>query len=165
MTSSPFSAPSIDLPQARLVALELASCASLAEAIVALPPWSVVDYPAEAMARFLAATGDGASRYVVEVGGVGAGAVSIRFPWLKGPYLELLAILPRFQSQGLGASILAWLEQEAIGLGARNVWVCAASFNAGAVRFYERHGFRPAATLPGLVADGYDEILLRKFPL
>jgi hypothetical protein len=30
---------------------------------------------------------------------------------------------------------------------------------------YERHGFARAATLPGLVADGYDEILLRKFPL
>ncbi|MGH6803956.1 MAG: hypothetical protein ACREC3_11410 [Methyloceanibacter sp.] len=44
-------------------------------------------------------------------------------------------------------------------------WVCAASFNRDALRFYERHGFRPAATLPGLVVDGYDEILLRKFPI
>ena len=47
----------------------------------------------------------------------------------------------------------------------RNLWVCASSFNARALRFYERHGFARAATLPGLVADGYDEILLRKFPL
>jgi len=165
MTSSPFSAPSIELPRARLVALEPASCASLAQAIVAIPPWSVVDYPAPAMARFLAASGDGVSRYRVEVGGVEAGAVSIRHPWLKGPYLELLALLPRFQGQGIGAGILTWVEQEALGLGARNLWVCASSFNAGALRFYERHGFRPTATLPGLVADGYDEILLRKFPL
>jgi GNAT superfamily N-acetyltransferase len=165
MTSSPFSAPSIDLPRARLVALEPHSCASLAQAIVAIPPWSVMDYPAQAMARFLAASGDGASRYRVEVGGVEAGAVSVRYPWLKGPYLELLALLPRFQSRGIGAGILAWFEQEALGLGARNLWVCASSFNAGALRFYERHGFRPAATLPGLVADGYDEILLRKFAL
>lgn len=165
MTSSPFSASSIELPRARLVALEPASCASLAEAIVAMPPWSVVDYPAEAMARFLAASGEGASRYRVEAGGMEAGAVSIRFPWLKGPYLELLALLPRFQGQGLGASILAWFEREALRLGARNLWVCAASFNPGALRFYGRHGFRPAATLPGLVADGYDEILLRKFPI
>jgi hypothetical protein len=37
--------------------------------------------------------------------------------------------------------------------------------NTRAVRFYERRGFIPAATLPGLVFDGYDEILLRKFPL
>ena len=34
-----------------------------------------------------------------------------------------------------------------------------------ALRFYERHGFEHAAALPGLVADGYEEILLRKFPL
>jgi len=34
-----------------------------------------------------------------------------------------------------------------------------------APRFYQRHGFRPTATLPGLVTDGYEEILLRKFPL
>ena len=73
--------------------------------------------------------------------------------------------MPPFQRQGIGASILAWFEQEALALGARNLWVCASSFNDGALRFYERHGFRPAATLTGLVADGYDEILLRKFPL
>ena len=130
-----------------------------------MPPWSVVDYPAEALARFLAASGDGASRYRVEAGGMEAGAVAIRFPWLKGPYLELLALLPRFQSQGIGASILAWFEQEAVRLDARNLWVCASSFNERALRFYGHHGFRPAATLPGLVADGYDEILLRKFPI
>ena len=57
----------------------------------------------------------------------------------------------------------SWFEQTGRGLGARNLWVCASSFNDGALRFYQRHGFRPAATLPGLVADGYDEILLRKF--
>jgi ribosomal protein S18 acetylase RimI-like enzyme len=137
----------------------------LARAIVAMPPWSVVNCPADAMARFLASSGDGAYRYLVEAGGEAAGAVSVRFPWLKGPYLELLAILPQFQSRGLGASILAWFEQEAVLAGARNLFVCASAFNARALRFYERHGFRQAATLPGLVADGYDEILLRKFPL
>jgi peptidoglycan-N-acetylglucosamine deacetylase len=33
------------------------------------------------------------------------------------------------------------------------------------LRFYARHGFEPAATLADLVADGFDEFLLRKFPL
>jgi ribosomal protein S18 acetylase RimI-like enzyme len=39
------------------------------------------------------------------------------------------------------------------------------SCRSPAARFYERQGFTRAATLPGLVANGYDEILLRKFPL
>jgi diamine N-acetyltransferase len=130
-----------------------------------MPPWSVMNYPVDAMVRFLATPDDGAARYLVEVEGEQAGAVSVRSPWLKGPYLELLALLPKAQGQGIGASILAWFEQEALKLGARNLWVCASSFNADALRFYGRHGFDPAATLPGLVADGCDEILLRKFPL
>jgi GNAT superfamily N-acetyltransferase len=165
MTCSVFSAPIIDLRRGRLIALEPAFAPRLAEAIVAMPPWSVMAYPAEALARFLAAADDGAWRFLLEVDGVEAGAVSIRFPWLKGPYLELLALLPPFQRQGIGAGILTWFENEASALGARNVWVCASSFNDGALRFYKSHGFRPAAMLRGLVADGYDEILLRKFPL
>jgi ribosomal protein S18 acetylase RimI-like enzyme len=162
--SSGFSAPPIELASARLVALEPDACAGLAEAVAAIPPWSVMQYPAEAMARYLASD-DGASRYRIELGGETAGAVAVRYPWLKGPYLELLAVLPPAQGRGIGATVLDWFEREGSRLGARNLWVCASSFNRRALRFYERHGFKPAATLPGLVADGYDEILLRKFPM
>jgi ribosomal protein S18 acetylase RimI-like enzyme len=130
-----------------------------------MPPWSVMAYPAERLAQFLATADGGARRHLVEVDGHEAGLVSVRDPWLKGPYLELLALLPPFQSRGLGSAVLAWLEREAIAGAARNLWVCASSFNGRALRFYERHGFTRAAILPGLVADGYDEILLRKFPL
>ena len=130
-----------------------------------MEPWSVMNYPAETLAAFLASPDRDVSRYWVSLGGSEAGVVSVRYPWLKGPYLELLALLPQAQGQGVGSSILAWLEREALRHQARNLWVCASSFNTRALRFYERHGFRPAATLPGLVADGYNEILLRKYPL
>jgi GNAT superfamily N-acetyltransferase len=130
-----------------------------------MEPWSVMNYPAEKLAAFLASQDEGVSRYLVSLGGGEDGVVSVRYPWLKGPYLELLALLPQAQGQGIGSSILAWLESEALRHQARNLWVCASSFNRPALRFYERHGFRPAANLPGLVAEGYDEILLRKFPL
>lgn len=163
--SLPFSAGRIDLQRARLGPLDPACCLSLAQAIVAIPPWSAMNYPADAMARFLASSGDGAYRYRVEAGGKLAGAVSIRQPWLKGPYLELLALLPPFQSLGIGAEILDWFEREALRAEARNLWVCASGFNQRALRFYQRHGFRETAALPGLVGDGYTEILLRKFPL
>ena len=163
--SSPFSASRIDLQSARLGPLDPACCQSLAEAIAAIPPWSTMNYPADAMARFLVSSADGAYRYRIEAGGEPAGAVSIRQPWLKGPYLELLAILPPFQNRGIGADILDWFEREALRAEARNLWVCASGFNERALRFYQRHGFRQAAALPGLVGDGYTEILLRKFPL
>ena len=170
MTSSQFSTPPIELGRAaagavRLLPLERSSCPSLAAGIVAMEPWSVMNYPAETLAAFLARPDGGVSRYVVSVNGDEAGAISVRHPWLKGPYLELLALLPQAQDQGIGSSILAWFESAALQHRARNLWVCASSFNARGLRFYERHGFTRAAKLPGLVADGYDEILLRKFPL
>jgi ribosomal protein S18 acetylase RimI-like enzyme len=165
MTAGPFSPASADLGEARFVPLEVGDCARLAEAIVAMPPWTVMNYPAESMANFLAALGDNVSRFRVEVGGENAGVVSVRYPWLKGPYLELLALWPKFQGQGLGTRILGWFEQEAVRHEARNLWVCASSYNEGALRLYERHGFHRVATLPGLLIDGDDEILLRKFPL
>jgi len=165
MTSSPFSGPTNELSGALLVPLEPGDCARLAEAIVAMPPWSVMNYSADALARFLTRSDPGVARYLVEIGGHQAGAISVRYPWLKGPYLELLAILPAYQGAGVGSAILGWFEREAIRLGARNLFVCASSFNARALLFYGRHGFQPAATLHGLVADGYDEILLRKFPI
>jgi diamine N-acetyltransferase len=130
-----------------------------------MEPWSVMNYPAEKLAAFLASQDEGVSRYLVSLGGSEGGVVSVRYPWLKGPYLELLALLPQAQNQGIGSSIIAWLESEALRHQARNLWVCASSFNQRGLGFYERHGFRRAATLPGLVADGYDEILLRKYPL
>ena len=170
MTSCPFSAPPIELGRVtgggvQLLPLKLSSCASLAAGIAAMEPWSVMNYPAETLAAFLASPDAGVSRYVVSVNKEEAGVVSVRHPWLKGPYLELLALLPQAQDQGIGSSIMSWFESTALMHRARNLWVCASSFNARGLSFYERHGFKRVATLPGLVADSYDEILLRKFPI
>jgi GNAT superfamily N-acetyltransferase len=165
MAPSPSSAPAIELGPARLEPLAPASCQALAASIVAIEPWSVMGYPAEKLASFLATPESAVRRYRVSLGASDAGVVSVRSPWLKGPYLELLALLPPAQNRGIGSRIVDWFEATAIEQEARNLWVCASSFNARALRFYARHGFAPVATLPGLVADGYDEILLRKFPL
>jgi ribosomal protein S18 acetylase RimI-like enzyme len=165
MTTRAFSAANIDFDDFRVTALGAESCSRLAEAIVSIPPWSVMNYAADAMASFLATRNDGSVRYVIETGGHEAGVISLRSPWLKGPYLELLAIFPAFQGRRIGTQLLAWLEDEAVRHGQRNLWVCASSFNTGALRFYERHGFCQVACLPGLVDDNSEEILLRKYPL
>ncbi|WP_083239242.1 GNAT family N-acetyltransferase [Methyloceanibacter superfactus] len=170
MTSGPFSAAADlilngDPGRACLRPMAPAACAALGRAIVAVPPWSEMPYSAEAITGYLVAVEDGARRYRIEVDGMTAGAVAVRYPWLRGVYLELLALLPEFQNQGIGSAVLDWLAREALHREARNLWACASSFNEAALRFYARHGFAETAVLHGLVADGFDEILLRKFPL
>ena len=82
MTSSLFSGPTSDLKGARLVPLQFEAIGPLASAIVAMPPWSVMHYSADALARFLAAPDGGVARFLIEIDGKPAGAVSVRFPWL-----------------------------------------------------------------------------------
>jgi GNAT superfamily N-acetyltransferase len=168
MTSGPLCSADLELDglgRVRLRPLAPETCTALAHAIVAIPPWSVMGTPAEAMTRYLASDDDGVRRYVIDVGGVAAGAAAVRYPWLRGPYLELLALLPERQDRGIGAAFLSWFEDEACRYGARNLWACASRFNTRALQFYRRHGFAETAVLPDLVVDGFDEILLRKFPI
>ncbi len=45
-------------------------------------------------------------------------------------------------SQGLGAQLLAALEQQAAGFGYRQLWLSTRRINTRAVQFYLRHGYR-----------------------
>jgi diamine N-acetyltransferase len=91
-----------------------------------------------------------------------AGAMAVRGGWLLGPYLVHLSVLPAFQRQGLGRWMLATFEAEARSGNARNLWVCASSFNAPAQALYQALGFSAVADLPDLIVDGLDEVLMRK---
>jgi ribosomal protein S18 acetylase RimI-like enzyme len=136
----------------------------LGPALAAIDPWARMSYPAAALTEFLARRQDGVRKYAVSCEGALAGAVSVQDDWLKGPYLQLLGLLPGYQGRGIGSALMGWFEAGAVP-GARNLWVVVSAFNDRAAAFYRAHGYEPAATLPDLVADGYDEILLRKFPL
>ena len=117
---------------------------------------------ADDLARFFGNEDPGTYRYGIFADNGLAGVLCVRFPWLKGPYIELLAMLPGHQGHGLGAKALSFVETEARRAGMRNIWVCASQFNESAQRFYKRNGFVEVGTLPGLVADGFAETLLRK---
>ena len=134
----------------------------LAEALAAIPPWSTLGSSADALTQNLQAEEPGTQRYAIVVDSTLAGVLSVRLPWLKGPYIELLAILPGFQRHGIGTAVLSFVEAEAKRLGARNVWVCGSQFNKDALHFYKRNGFCEVASLPDLVTDGFAETLLRK---
>jgi diamine N-acetyltransferase len=127
----------------------------------AIGPWAHYGSDARSITAAFKSRGDGAECYQVTCGVDLAGAVVVCCPWLAGPYLQLLAVLPAHQNRGIGATILGWFEAEARDH-YRNLWLCVSAFNVAAYRFYRSHGFERVATLAGLLRDGDDELLMRK---
>ncbi len=145
-----------------LSAMTPEAAAELAPAIAGIGPWAHYNFSPEAMQSSLLITGDGAIRYQLTCAGASAGVVIIRSPWLAGPYLQILAVLPELQGAGIGTAILKWYEATALTARMRNVWLCVSGFNLDAQRFYQRCGYTTIGHLPDLMRDGDDELLMRK---
>lgn len=165
--TQPFPSGDYDLEPARTgAAVRLAlmtpeEADRLGAAFAAMSPWLDYQMPAASLQRFFAMQESDAPRWSIHVDDALAGAVVIRRPWLHGPYLQFLGITEGFREVGVGASILEWMEQEALGR-YRNLWLCVSATNVRAEAFYARYGYRRVAALDGLVADGMDEILMRR---
>jgi diamine N-acetyltransferase len=134
----------------------------LAEAVSALEPWRTYGYPAEKLAGFLAENEPGAPRFVLRLGSEVAGGIGLRLNWMRGPYIQFLAVLPPFQCQGIGSAAIAWVEAQARAGDERNLWIAASEINTHARRLYERLAFREVAKLDDLVCEGRSELLYRK---
>jgi ribosomal protein S18 acetylase RimI-like enzyme len=135
---------------------------TLGVALAAMPPWSVIAWPAERLAASLRRELPSVRRFELMVEGKLAGTVGIQDPFLLGPYLQLLAILPGFQGRYLGSAVLEWMECEARMQEARQLWLCVTTYNTHARAFYERFGFKEAALLDKLATEVSDEFLMRK---
>ena len=156
---SAFGRQTHDLGGCRLRPLEAADAAPLAAALVELDPWRTLGFRQEPLADYLERDDAALARFVVEREAP-IGLVAVRSPWLRGPSIELLALLPAAQGTGIGGQLVAWAAAQAAP--AANLWACVSAFNAPARAFYARHGFVETATLRDLATAGFDEILLRK---
>lgn len=139
---------------------------TIARMLAVQEPWRRLGYGAGALARYLGRDDPGLHRFAVvsesiPVGDVPAGVVCIRWPWLRGPYLELIGFDPRAQGGGLGRAVIDWMEAEVRGAAA-NLWAFVSEANIGGRRFYAARGFVEVAPVPDLVAPGHAEILVRK---
>ena len=76
-------------------------------------------------------------------------------------YLRLMLVAEERQRAGAGAALLAAAETAAREV-ANHLVLLATTDNAGARRFYERHGYRHVGDLPGLAHPGLDEALYWK---
>ena len=156
-----YSAASYDLGPVTLRAITPADADLLGAGLAAIDPWRRANFTDAALTGYLARRDPGGNRFAIHAEGALAGAVAIREPWLRGPYLEFLGLLPQAQGRGIGAAVMRWFEAQAPA-SASSLWVLCSDFNTGALAFYERHGFGQVAALDGLIGEGFNEILLRK---
>ena len=133
----------------------------LGAAIAQVGPWAHYGIPPATLAENFKLPAVAVACYRIECDGETTGAVAVRPMWLMGPYLQMLAVLPPFQGQGIGTRVVAWFEAEARAR-SRNAWLCVSAFNPGAQRLYQAHGFELVATLDSVVREGDDELLMRK---
>ena len=138
------------------------AAAALGPAMADIDPWARLGVEAALFTSFLARHEAGAYRYRIVVDDIDAGICVVRDPWLSGPYLNLLGLVPQAQRQGVGKAVLQWLEARARTAKHRNLWLCVSSFNDNARRIYERAGYTHLATIDSLSFDGFDEHLMRK---
>ena len=68
------------------------------------------------------------------------GFAAMEFHELYG-HLNLLAVKPVKQGNGIGRQLLGWLEQSAVIAGLNYISLEVRCNNAGAIRFYERHNY------------------------
>ncbi len=151
-----------DLGDLELRPLTPEAAEDLGAALAAMPPWSVIGWPADRMAKGLKQALPSVKRFEVRADGALAGIIVVHDRFLHGAYLQLLAVLPDFQGRKLGHRLLEWMEAEARRAEARQLWVCVSTFNTRAQAFYKRFGFEAVAVLDKLVTDASDEIFMRK---
>jgi ribosomal protein S18 acetylase RimI-like enzyme len=99
---------------------------------------------------------------IAESGGERCGLVLVRPAGVAGaPYIVSIAVAPSFRGRGVGAALLEHVEGTYRGR-SRHLFLCVSSFNPGARRFYERHGFEAVGTLKAFLIEGADEVLMYK---
>jgi len=156
-----FSTESYPLDSCTLFPLSEITAGEISSVLAGMVPWRTLGYSSEGLYRYFTRNDPALLRYALVVSGGTAGMLCARYPWLLGPYVELLVIFEGYQGKGLGREVIEWLERRFAGE-ARNFWATVSSFNEKARSFYQRLGFKEVAVLSNLVTSGFDEILLHK---
>jgi diamine N-acetyltransferase len=161
VAENPFAEKWYGLASCNLQLMDDQSARVISSILAFQDPWLRLGYTEDGLFRFLTRTDPSLNRHAVVVSEKAAGVICIRYPWLRGPYLEMLAVFPAHQGMHLGKALIAWMSDECCGV-SNNIWTTVSSFNAPALSFYKNNGFNEIAELPDLVAGGFSEFLLQK---
>ena len=136
---------------------------TLSQLFITMEPWRTLKYSAQNLSNYLQKAE--LYKYSILADQKLVGVVCVRYPWLRGACLELLAIAPSQQGKGIGRDIIQLLETELSKTNYNNLWTLVSSFNHEAQHFYENMGFIKVGQLDDFIVEGYSEFLLRKSSL
>lgn len=140
---------------------EIAACAALVADEPNFAPYRI-DAVALARSLELAVTrGDELLTLQRDAGIVGVAWLMPAGAFGRSPYLRLIALHAELQGRGAGGRLLAAVEAAARPHG-DDLFLLVSASNAGARRFYARHGYEAIGTLHGYVVPDVDEVLMRK---
>lgn len=164
MADSPFIHSNYTLRLCQLRELTQAEIIAMSQTLAQMEPWLTLNYSAKTLANYLGCQDPSLHQYgITSPTQQVAGVICIRYPWLRGPYIELFAVSHSQQGQGIGRDIINWLVTELRqNTNLHNLWALVSEFNHEAQHFYQKMGFVEMAQLDDLVVTGYNEILLRK---
>lgn len=146
----------------RLRPLHRDECPLIGEALAGLDPWARLRMRPDALTRWLDRPDPALQRWVLEWRDQAAGLLALRHPWLRGPFIETLAIFPTAQGRGFGSILVDWAAAQGLRLGSTNLWASVSDFNQDGRRFWRRQGFAEVGRLEGLIRPDITEWLLRR---
>ncbi len=143
-----------------LEAIKAGNVREISQTLASMDPWLTLGYSPEAFSFYLLRSDPALRRYCFTMSGAVIGVLTVRYPWLLGPFIELLALFGDFRGKGYGRALVEWVCNEYSS--SLNVWVTVSSFNTEARKFYDHLGFEELTAIKDLIQPGREEVLLRK---
>lgn len=159
--NNPFSDSSIALGSYSLQGnLSPTQVYSISNTICSMEPWITLGYKVDYFSSYLSKNDPALIRYGIFKDGTPIGVLCIRYPWLRGPYIEVIGIEPSHQGKGIASRVIDWIRSEVSPVSG-NIWLCVSSFNLRAINAYKALGFTSTALIEDLILEGKEEIIMR----
>lgn len=146
----------------KLVPINDAAAKFLAHQMVLTPPWNKLSYSETSLSCYLTKKSSDFFCFAIKNNCDLIGVICLKYPWLKGAYIELLFILQNFQQKSLGTFLINWIENQLNITDNNNIWALVSEFNTNAIQFYIKNGFKKIGLVEDYIQQGSNEILIRK---
>jgi [ribosomal protein S18]-alanine N-acetyltransferase len=130
-----------------------------AEIMAGTDPWITLGMDFEQCLK--AFEGDFREVYIAWYGSDLAGYVILQVCGTFSGYIQSICMSENYRGKGFGTSLIEFCEKRILEF-SPNIFICVSVFNKGAMKLYNRMGYKLIGELDSFLKEGYTELLLRK---